>query len=154
MAHSLPLGSAIQWSADYELGLSEIDLQHQALVKLLGDAWRAVVRNDREQALHLIRRLEHYTVVHFAEEEAFMRSIGFPELSAHKLRHDAFTRRIAEEAYKLESGGDLSLDLFHFLRDWLLRHILVEDRKYADFEAQQQTRSPSLLASFFRLFRA
>lgn len=146
-------GSAIQWSADYELGLKQVDLQHKALVQMLGDAWQALVRNDREKALQLVQRLEDYTTVHFAEEEAFMRKIGYPEFAAHKERHDAFVQRIARERAAMASGTDISLDLFHFLRDWLVQHIRAEDRKYAAFEARQPS-SPSLLSSFFRLFRA
>lgn len=145
--------SAIQWSADFELGLKQVDLQHKALVQLLGDAWQALVRNDRVKALQLVQRLEDYTSVHFAEEEAFMRRIGYPDFDAHKERHDTFVQRIVREKAAIASGTDISLDLFHFLRDWLVQHIRVEDRKYADFEARQSN-APSLLSSFFRLFRA
>jgi len=146
-------GASIHWRPEYELGLAQVDQQHKALFHLLGEAWQALVRNDREKTLLLIRRLEHYTVVHFAEEEAYMRSIGYVGIDTHKKQHDAFVRRIAQEAAGIASGADISLNLFHFLRDWLLQHILVDDRKYAEFEARQ-SRPSNPLASFFRLFRA
>lgn len=145
------LSAVIEWSPGYELGLEQVDRQHEALVSMINDAWQAVVRRDKAEALRVIRNLEQYTVVHFTEEEAFMRSIAYPHFESHKVLHDNFVRRIGEEAGTLEQGGELSMGLLHFLKDWLVSHILHEDKKYADYQSAS-SRPRSGLGAFFRRF--
>ena len=36
----------IRWRAQYNLGLDEIDAQHQSLLELINKAWRAIVRRS------------------------------------------------------------------------------------------------------------
>ena len=92
--------------------------------------------------------LERYTVLHFTEEETFMRSIGYPQIDAHVALHRRFVQKITEEKAKTEQGERTSWELLHFLRDWLVNHILVEDKRYvAQFHTEK--RSTSLLGRFF-----
>ena len=99
----------------------------------------------------MLDELERYTVMHFTEEEIFMRSIGYPQIDAHVAMHRRFVQKITEEKAKTEQGERTSLELLHFLRDWLVNHILVEDKRYvAQFHTEK--RSTSLLGrSFARL---
>ena len=143
----------IRWKPQYNLGLDEIDEQHQSLLELINKAWRAIVRrSDQTVVMEVIDELERYTLAHFAAEETFMRVTGYPEFNTHKDEHNAFIDRVAQEKALARHTGGLSLDLMHFLRDWLIDHIVVSDKAYAEFTRKNQAREPSLLGRFFKRF--
>ena len=50
----------------------------------------------------------------------------------HKAEHDGFVADIAAFQQKFEAGSaTLSVEVMHFLRDWLSRHIMQTDKKLA-----------------------
>lgn len=141
----------IGWSSDFGLGLAEIDAQHQSLFDLINKTWQAVVeRTHQETMLQLLEQLQHYTLAHFSEEEAFMLETGYPKLAEHQQSHLMFVERIKIEKAAVIAGGYLSLDLIYFLQKWLADHILVADRLYA--EHAQQHNNTSLIGRFFKRF--
>jgi len=143
----------IFWKTQYHLGLDEIDAQHRSLLELINKAWRAIVRrSDQSVVFALIEELEKYTLAHFAAEESFMRVTGYPGFDDHKKAHNFFIARIAEERLRATKTGALSLDLMHFLRDWLIDHIVVSDKAYIDFTQQNKTTQKPLLSQFFTPF--
>lgn len=139
----------VTWQANYALGMAEIDEQHKMLFDIMSRLWDGIVRNARASEMTpMLDELERYTVMHFTEEETFMRSIGYPQIDAHVALHRRFVQKITEEKAKTEQGERTSLELLHFLRDWLVNHILVEDKRYvAQFHTEK--RSTSLLGRFF-----
>ena len=141
------------WSDTYNLGLEEIDEQHRSLLDLINKIWQSIVdRSDRDVVFVLVEELERYTLAHFAAEETFMRVTEYPDFPAHKIEHQNFVSRIADEKKRALQAGSLSLDLMHFLRDWLVEHILVCDRAYADFTRKSKSGEGSVLGRFFRRF--
>ena len=143
----------IVWKAEYCLGLAEIDAQHASLVALINRIWKSIIdKSEAPAVLSIVDELEKYTIAHFSAEENFMRATGYPGLAAHHLAHQEFVTRIAEEKKRAQITGSLSIDLAHFLRDWLLNHILVADRLYAAHTAQDQKTRGSLISRFFRRF--
>ena len=145
----------VSWSDSYNLGLDAIDAQHRSLFELINAIWQAVVeRGDQGTIVGLIEDLEKYTVAHFTAEEAYMQSIGYPELDTHKNAHRDFVDRVAREKQHAIETSAFSLDLIHYLREWLVNHIRVTDKRYADYTStkQQAPSENSLLARFFRRF--
>ena len=132
----------VAWQDAYALDLPEIDAQHQVLFDLMNALWNAIIaRASADDTLALVRELERYTIVHFTEEETFMRRAGYSGFDAHKHAHDRFVARVAEEKSRIEAGTPFGLEILHFLKDWLVQHILVEDRRSADEISQTQRRS-------------
>lgn len=145
--------SLVRWSDGYNLGLAEIDEQHKSLVDLIGNIWQSIVnRSDPGITFALIGELETYTLAHFTAEETFMRVMNYPDFDAHKREHQSFIARIADEKSKAQKVGALSLDLMHFLRDWLINHILLSDKAYAAYLQQRDSSSGSRLKQFFKKF--
>lgn len=145
----------VAWSKDYALGLDEIDAQHEVLFDLLNAIWEAIVRRaENAETIKLVEELERYTVSHFTAEEAFMRVTKYPHFVEHKRNHDAFVERVNREKMAVVTGGKgLSVDLVHYLKDWLVEHILMSDKAYADFYARSQHKGSGLGSYFTRLFR-
>jgi hemerythrin len=148
------LQTKVAWSDDYALDLPEIDEQHQYLFQLINEVWLAVAnRADRDTALGVISALEHYTVTHFAAEEAFMREQQYSRYHEHRAEHEKFVSRVVLEKSGVKAGGFLSLELVHFLRDWLVQHIRFTDRAYADeFRDREKAAMKGSLAKLFRRF--
>jgi hemerythrin len=138
------------WQDNFNLGMPDIDDQHKSLLDLINQVWNAVVSKApvREQ-IRLVEELERYTISHFAAEEAFLKSIDYPEFEQHKALHEAFVKRVADEKANLASHGYLGLEIMHFLNDWLINHILGVDKKYAQF-ANERKKSSSLVGRLFR----
>lgn len=144
------------WGPAYSIGLNEIDEQHRKLFDIMNELWMAIVRRAEHTEMdHILADLERYTLSHFTAEEEFMRSTEFPNLDEHKIQHQIFVDRIAEARNAVGRGEVVSLQLLHFLKDWLVSHIQVKDRAYAnEFEATKTpARPPSLLGRFFSRFR-
>jgi len=139
----------VAWQEAYALDLPEIDAQHQVLFDLMNALWHAIiVRAPAQETLALVSELERYTIVHFTEEETFMRRAGYSRFDAHKHAHDRFVARVAEEKARIEAGAPFGLEILHFLKDWLVQPIVVVDRCYADEIRDRQSRpdaqAPSL----------
>ena len=143
----------IVWKAEYCLGLPEIDAQHASLVELINRIWKSIIdKSEAPAILSIIDELETYTIAHFSAEEDFMRATGYPDFDAHRCAHQEFIARVTQEKERAKDSSSLSIDLTHFLRDWLLNHILVADRAYAAHTAQDQKSRDSLISRFFRRF--
>ncbi len=149
-----PTPTDVAWSDDYALQLPEIDEQHKYLFRLINEVWLAVANKaDREKALAVISALEHYTVTHFAAEEAFMREQQYSRYHEHRAEHEKFVARIVLEKSSVKAGSFLSLELVHFLRNWLVQHIRFSDRAYADeFRDREKAAMKGSLAKFFKRF--
>jgi len=94
----------VAWQEAYALDLPEIDAQHQVLFDLMNALWHAIiVRAPAQETLALVSELERYTIVHFTEEETFMRRAGYSRFDAHKHAHDRFVARVAEEKARIEA---------------------------------------------------
>lgn len=142
----------VQWEEGYSLGLEQIDEQHKTLFTIMNRLWSAIVR--RAEAVEMdtiLGELEQYTVSHFTAEETFMRAAGFSGFEDHKKQHEDFIARLQGARAGAQSGKHISLELLHFLRDWLVNHIMVQDRAYAN-EYAKATQPKSFLGRFFSKF--
>jgi hemerythrin len=131
----------VEWRDTFSIGVKELDEQHRQLLALVNSLHAAL--SDR-----LIDRLEvyddalkdatDYIEYHFSWEERFMRDIGYPELQAQATMHAYYKSRVAEA--QADEGQDrlAPTRFLHFLRDWLLEHIAVEDRKIGAFVARRR----------------
>lgn len=82
-----------------------------------------------------------------------MRSIGYPELEAHQRSHRQFVTHIREAAIAHDQGRHIGMELLKFLNDWLINHIKVTDRHYADFaRSRLQGAVVSRFSSLYRSF--
>lgn len=142
----------VTWQEEFSVGLPEIDEQHKVLFDIINRLWGATIaKAPQDEMLDIVRELEKYTLSHFTAEEAFMRVSRFPGFEEHRKAHKTFIDRLSRERLNVVSGGHLSLDLLRFLKDWLINHILVDDKKYAA-SYKRDNDSPMALGKFFKRF--
>lgn len=125
----------IEWSADLELGIPEIDKQHRELVAILNRLYDAVERGEREEGIQsALEGAARYADYHFSSEEKFMESIHYPDLDAHRRLHEMYVQEYRSMAERYQQGDQRVIrDLAAFLLSWLYTHIQKADRKYATF---------------------
>ncbi|WP_299734286.1 bacteriohemerythrin [uncultured Endozoicomonas sp.] len=122
------------WSDKFCIGIEEIDAQHRVLVDLLNELHRAIhEHHGSEAAAEILGRLVEYTRIHFAVEEALMRVLDYPDYEEHKKHHGQLIEQVNGLHRRVLDGQHVTFELLHFLRVWLSKHILEEDREYVPF---------------------
>lgn len=127
--------SDIQWSALMSLNDPVVDHDHSVLLTLINQISLDANCHDQSAVEFVVDELVGYTLSHFGREERLLERNGYPHLEAHKEVH----RRMAEEVIllrdKLRNNFTPSLgeEISHYLRNWLTDHILIEDKKFAQY---------------------
>lgn len=123
------------WQDEYSIGIKEIDEQHKELVKMIDELYTAMVKRQDQQVLgDILARLVDYCNVHFAAEEALMQSHGYPYYRQHKEIHEKMSARVQALQKCFKAGKtDLTIPTSLFIKEWLDKHILGTDQKFATF---------------------
>lgn len=117
------------------VGVSVIDRDHQKLFSLLNEMeyiFRAEVASKKGAIQSVLSELIDYTKYHFKREEILMEACDYPELENHKQVHEVLKEQVKHylEGYRRDpSSFDLE-KLRNFLKDWLIDHIMVMDKRY------------------------
>lgn len=121
-----------QWSDAYSVGVEEIDEQHKELVRLLNSLHQAIhEQHGSEVSRQILNELTEYTRVHFAVEESLMRISAYPDFVNHKKIHASLIQQVLELQTKLDAGtAKISFELLHFLKHWLMHHIVESDKLF------------------------
>lgn len=126
----------ITWQERFKIGVESIDNAHQELFRIANKLHRIVRTSDSNikwTASQVIKYIQSYTVKHFQDEEAYMRSINFKGYEAHKAIHASMRERIIPHLYARLEQEDYSAESIEFFLDvlekWLTRHILGHDRE-------------------------
>ena len=116
----------------YAFGIQEIDEQHGILFGFIAELESALESEQGWMAVHeVLVKLTHWTEVHFAVEEALMHIMAYPATQEHCHQHKGFVVRL--NTYKNQSlREDVAAEAASWLREWLSRHIDLEDRLYAE----------------------
>lgn len=164
-----PCMNELKWNERFNIGVDGIDKAHQRLFSIVSKL--ILLNEDTAKQQHAcwegIKYFKNYTLKHFAEEEAYMRSINYEGYEIHKSLHDnmrdntipALESELEAQDYSFES-------VQHFLGiclGWLNGHIMIEDRAITGRVAQKWVHQPSedekvsltnaVLQSFQSLFR-
>lgn len=121
----------ITWNAAFETGHPPIDTEHRRLVAILNDLADAVETGRGEAVLAaVLTRLHQYCSHHFANEEAYMETVGYEHIEHHRKLHTHLAETVAAYQHRLEIGERIRpIEILNFLSDWLVNHIQKEDMK-------------------------
>ena len=125
----------INWSANYAVGIAEVDTQHHALIDMI-NALSCGIGTNQETATtrNLLDRLADYTRFHFSLEERMMGSANIEAefVTRHCGEHAYFIGVLKDFTADFARGkGKISAALLEYLLHWLLHHIVVTDREMA-----------------------
>jgi methyl-accepting chemotaxis protein len=115
----------VLWTEQLSLGVVEIDEAHKKF--LLQLAMVANMRDDRlgDVLFALIKDMEQ----DFAQEEALMEKIGYPDLRAHREQHARVLSSFHEVVPDVLKGDcHAAHHLLDLLPSWLVVHITTMDK--------------------------
>ncbi|MCB1315450.1 MAG: hemerythrin family protein [Leptospiraceae bacterium] len=129
--------SALWQHAGLALDLNVIDAQHAWLVALVLELEWTLIHEPTEipdRFRVILHEAGEYANEHFSVEEQLMHAFNYNEETKHIKSHRKFVQILGQLA-----GGEQITSredgerLYRYLRKWLIQHILVEDRKYAEY---------------------
>lgn len=125
----------MEWSERFSVNIKEIDEQHKKLVDLFNYLYDTKETNKEKEVIsEILNELKDYINTHFKSEEELIKRHEYPEYEAHKSKHDELVERVASMQKKyLDGDTHIVSSVSLLLTDWLLRHINMEDKKYAEF---------------------
>lgn len=123
----------IDWKAQYSVGVGEIDAQHRRLVQIINLLHDAMKMGGKPAAMNeVVNELVGYTRYHFAFEEKMLETANYAELEEHRRKHRAMVAQVESFRDEVSMGkASVSLKLMAFLKDWLTKHIMETDQRYA-----------------------
>lgn len=122
----------LHWTSDLEIGIPVIDAQHERIVDYINRVDHAHRTHQMTEVQDVLDELVDYTLSHFAFEETLMEEAGYPFAKAHKKVHQLFARRIDNFQQQAKAGEDVTEELIHVLKAWLVNHIKRDDADYTD----------------------
>lgn len=130
------------WKAQYVLGVDEMDDEHKVLIEKINALVNGINQNaGRRSIQNLFADLANYTKKHFSDEERYMESIDYPDLKGHQQVHRNLLNKVGEFEKAVAEGSFDSTVLIGFLNDWLVKHIMGVDMKYARYSDNRMIKS-------------
>ena len=127
----------VQWQPSYSIGIRLVDEQHMKLINLTNRLFASCMES-KERAGNVFHDVIHeavdYVSYHFSTEEGLMERVNYPEYIQHKKEHAGFVREVFSRVEDFDSGKPFApLTFVYFLRDWVLHHISVSDKKIGTY---------------------
>lgn len=125
----------VKWQDAYSVGIKVIDEQHMKLVKLTNKLFNSCVSGQERTKsdtvfLEVINEVIDYVGYHFSTEEKVMERINYPAYKVHKQEHFNFVKDVLVRVEEFNAGKiNAPLSFVYYLRDWILNHIAVNDKK-------------------------
>jgi len=129
--------TVVQWQNSYSVGIRQIDEHHMKLIGMTNKLFSSCMAGKtkgRDTFLEIIHEAVEYTRYHFGIEEKIMKRINYPGFVKHKQEHTDFIREVYIKVEEFKTGKILvPLQFVYFLRDWVLLHIAVCDKKLGNY---------------------
>ncbi|MDR2394598.1 MAG: bacteriohemerythrin [Treponema sp.] len=127
----------VEWDDRYLVSIPRIDEQHKKLITMTNTLYQGCLEGDAKARIYFMQAIHgtvDYVKYHFSAEEKILESINYPDIGDHKREHEGFIRHIFEEVKSFESGKKfVPNDFVRYLKDWILAHIALTDKKYAQY---------------------
>ncbi|MDR2631552.1 MAG: bacteriohemerythrin [Spirochaetaceae bacterium] len=127
----------VEWDDRYSVGIPLVDEQHKELIRLTNSLYESCLAGDeaaRVSFKEAIQGTVEYVKFHFGAEERILTNVHYPDFALHKKQHEEFVKQVLGEVKSFEEGKKFVPNVFvRFLRDWILTHIALSDKKYAEY---------------------
>jgi len=125
----------IDWIDAYNIGVSEIDSQHEKLFSILNELISACAMGMGPEIIkETLLNLTDYTYYHFNTEQEMHTTYKYPNAAAHRNQHLEFIVQLNE--LKMQSDKDelvLTEKTLDFVKTWVIEHVLGSDKLFGDY---------------------
>ncbi|QSX32039.1 bacteriohemerythrin [Shewanella avicenniae] len=123
----------MEWNPGLDLGLLEINRQHQTLVNLVNELYYLLQHNYGAASIkRVVQGLIDYTANHFKYEETLFELFDYRHQQEHSNIHRRLVGQVLDFQRRVEAGENIGDELMSFLKSWLINHIQKEDRAYCE----------------------
>ncbi|PKU25918.1 bacteriohemerythrin [Telmatospirillum siberiense] len=122
-----------RWRDEYSVNIQRIDTHHKNLLIRANTLYMAASQGRvHHEILESLGFLVDYARFHFREEEQLMERYGCGDIETHRHKHRRLLEQVFEMQRRFEEGGSMNdKEIASLLRDWVLGHVLTEDRHFA-----------------------
>lgn len=123
----------IEWNARYNIDVELLDKAHQRLFSIVSRLSRMSEDEEKNRwaCAEGVKYFKGYTLKHFAEEEAYMRSVNYRGYEMHKKLHDNMRDQtlltLEMDLVRSDYSAESISRFLGFCVGWLSQHILIED---------------------------
>ena len=130
----------VTWDNKLATGIELIDSQHKELFDLTNKLYQACLSgNDDAVFKEAMSSMVNYVHFHFSAEQVLLERIHYPAYAEHKKQHDTLVRDILNSVKDYNEGKNFVANHFvRTLKDWILSHIAITDKMYANYVAEQK----------------
>ncbi|MGL4797825.1 MAG: EAL domain-containing protein [Cellulosilyticaceae bacterium] len=125
----------IRWTADLEIGVTEIDEQHKMLMQILQDLYDACSRGEGLSYIKQVTYfLEWYVIKHFNDEERLQKKYKYPKIEGHVKLHKVYRdeiRVLAKEVREKEATIQHIAKVVDYLNRMITEHMKGADQALA-----------------------
>ncbi len=128
------MSNHLLWNDRFNIGVELIDKEHKKLFRLINKLFGlgGEEKTSRWACQEAVKYFKDHALRHFADEEAYMKSIQYEEFEMHRRIHDDFQKKtLPALAKELERTDYAPEAVDHFLgvcTGWLVGHTLLEDQ--------------------------
>jgi hemerythrin-like metal-binding protein len=120
-----------KWYKKYSIDNEELDNHHKTLFNIMNRLYENCLNVDSPDCIKpIVDEMISYSDYHFSAEEQYMRNIGYKDIEKQISEHRSFTQRALQLRHVVNKDDlELTKELIVFLGNWILHHIMEEDKK-------------------------
>ncbi|MBA3005940.1 MAG: bacteriohemerythrin [Proteobacteria bacterium] len=125
----------IKWRAAYATGISSMDIQHQKLIGLINKMYTVLRNEEPDSSIQgVLDEMAEYAESHLKDEETILESNDYPDFANHLAIHKSYLDKLKVLMTEWQNEDKAAaMDIYTFLRQWWMGHIVTEDQKYGEF---------------------
>jgi hemerythrin len=114
----------IEWTAEYSIGIAEIDKEHESLIAQINQLYDQLdLPLDIETIESMLADIQDDISTHFALEELLMQESGYAEYEAHRQDHERLLDEIHDLKFHFDEDPESGKALLgNRLSDWFSQH--------------------------------
>jgi len=125
---------AFPWRETYVLHVPVLDQEHRKMFGFLNELHElAFSKAESAQMQSALGRLIDHALHHFASEERLMAAVRYPHRQHHRGEHQHCTRNAVRILERLNAGDTIDPATVTSLKECMVDHILLADRRFAEF---------------------
>lgn len=134
-----------EWSESYSLLHPASDAQHQELFRLANSVEALIPKETTKEVLaFLLKQFFNYMREHFGDEEAYMQSISYPLLAAHKKQHEHSIHAMTDLLKNTKRIEALQTKMKTVSHQWSVEHSLENNLKIVQWLNESKSNSIEL----------
>ncbi|MDD4409963.1 MAG: bacteriohemerythrin [Candidatus Pacebacteria bacterium] len=126
---------SITWKPEYDLGIKEIDKQHEELIEIINHLNNSLHSLKSGEGIYeIFSELERFSNYHQKFEEDYFKKFNYEYAEEHIKEHRLFLEYLSnlKSDALIHNNLHLAFKLLDFLEDWLITHEQGSDKKYVE----------------------